>query len=153
LVDGGARGGGGADGGEQGARHFGFVEAGDGAESLRDFLREFIDPHGDGDDAAGGAGHSAANVCGGHAIGDGHVKIHDENVGIELGDEAKSFGVVSGFTDEFDIVGGFEEIAEGAAHGVEIVGDDDADGHGTVFVARGGARQQSGDFCNGLGRS
>lgn len=131
-----ARSGGGADGRQQCLRHFGFIETGNGAESLRDFLSEFVDPDRDGNDAAGGFGHGAADIGGGHAVRHGHVEIHDQDVRIELLDQTESFGVVGGFTDQFDIVGGLEQAAKGAADRVKIVGDDNADGHGTQFCSK-----------------
>jgi hypothetical protein len=130
-------GGGGADGGDEGLRHFGFVEAGDGAEGLGDFLGEFVDPDGHGDDAARVLADFAADVGGGHAVGDGHVQVHDEDVWRVGFDEAEGFGVVDGFGNDFDIGGRLEDAADGAADGVEIVGDDDFDGHGTCVGNKG----------------
>jgi hypothetical protein len=66
------------------------------------------------------------------------VEIHDQDVGGELLDQAKGFGVIGGFTDQLDILGGLQEAAEGAADGVKIVCDDYADGHGTFFCSRVG---------------
>ena len=61
---------------------------------------------------------------------------YDDDLGVELFDQAESFGVIGGFADEFDIVGGLQEAAESAADGVKVIGDDYADGHGILLFSR-----------------
>jgi hypothetical protein len=135
-VDFGGGGGRCADRGDQRGTEFGFIEAGDGAEGLREFLGYFIDPHRDGDHAARGLSDGGTDFGGGHAVWNRHVEVEDHDVGIVRLDQAKGFGVIGSFAEEFDVGRGFKDVADGAADGVKVVGDEDSYRHGTYLNSK-----------------
>jgi len=57
----------------------------------------------------------------------GHPDVHDHDVGIALAAESHRRGPVDGEPDDVEVVLGGEDRAEGGAHDVLVVGDDDAD--------------------------
>ncbi len=93
------------------------------AESLREFLGDFIHPHGNRDHAAGRFCDGRTDFGGGHAVGDGHVQIENHDVGMVRLNQAKGFAIVRGFAEQFDIGRGFQDVADGAPDGVEVIGD------------------------------
>ncbi len=67
-------------------------------------------------------------------VHDRHADVHKDHVGAQLGGEVDGLLPVTGFTDDLDVVGDFQDLAEPDAYQRLVVRDEHTDHRGTGRV-------------------